>query len=393
MRIALISLVTPYRDNKRGTSALPYHLIKYRPSGVDIAIFTLNSNCLTREEMDEVEQELGVTIQEFPRPWWSRHAAKLLPVRVFLRYPHANYLRLKDDAVRKVKAWHPDAVWVCGEELSQITRQFAGLTCVHTLPDCESLYYRRMLQQRFVQQDKKLLWRNRVMWPKYRRMEAHFLPTVKCHLVGLADKEELEAVNPQVQAHFIRHPHYDVFEPTKVIHFAIPKIRIVIAGQRNLYMAQATDELVDALCAVDDLQQHYVITFLGKGWETAVGRLSSAGYEVHHIGFADDYKAELVRHDIQLTPITIGTGTKGKVLDALANGLLVIGTPYAMENIAVEDGKSCLVFETPQQAIDILQVIPQDVEHYEAMAHAGRECVLKHHDRQTVSAALFRLFN
>ena len=136
---------------------------------------------------------------------------------------------------------------------------------------------------------------------------------------------------------------------------------------------------------------HYTITFLGKGWERHVEALRSIGVEVNHIKFAPDYIEEIIKHDIQVTPITIGTGTKGKVLDALANGLLVLGTPYAMENIAVEHGTSCMVWRTPQELLQVLQDIPQRIEHYEQMAEAGRQMVLEHHNREKIARQLFGL--
>lgn len=83
------------------------------------------------------------------------------------------------------------------------------------------------------------------------------------------------------------------------------------------------------------------------------------------------------------------------MLDALANGLLVIGTPYAMENIAVKHGESCIVYQQPQEVIDILlDIVKNDnanMEKYEAMARAGQEAVLKWHDRAKIAKELFGL--
>ena len=119
--------------------------------------------------------------------------------------------------------------------------------------------------------------------------------------------------------------------------------------------------------------------------------LRNLGFEVEHIKFAPDYIDEIIKHDIQVTPITVGTGTKGKVLDALANGLLVLGTPYAMENIAVEHGTSCVVWETPEQLVETLMDIPTRVEHYEQMAQVGRKAVLEQHDPVRIAKQLFEV--
>jgi len=113
---------------------------------------------------------------------------------------------------------------------------------------------------------------------------------------------------------------------------------------------------------------------------------------VEHIKFAPDYIEEICKHDIQITPISIGTGTKGKVLDALANGLLVIGTPFAMENIAVKHGESCIEYRQPQEVIAVLKDIPNNIQKYEMMAAEGRKAVLTEHCPSKTSRELFGLF-
>ena len=206
---------------------------------------------------------------------------------------------------------------------------------------------------------------------------------------------------------------------------------MLVAGQYNYYMKEEADLLIEQICnvnvndngnlsaaqyenvggeIVNVLKEHYVFTFLGKGWEKHVETMRQAGYEVEHITFAPDYIEEICKHDIQITPIAIGTGTKGKVLDALANGLLVIGTPYAMENIAVEHSVSCIVYRDPQEVIKILMDIVKNDNgnvngnvnvnklpryensnrrKYEEIAAEGQRQVLKHHDRKLIAEQLF----
>lgn len=225
---------------------------------------------------------------------------------------------------------------------------------------------------------------------------------ISYHLVGEEDKNFLLEINPKLNAQFIRHPRYEVRslspDPSpegKGRRFHQPKIKVLIAGRYDLYMKQEADLLVEQICNVhvndnvNYLPKNYVFTFLGKGWERHVESMRQAGYEVEHIAFAPDYIEEICKHDIQITPIAIGTGTKGKVLDALANGLLVIGTPYAMENIAVENGKSCIVYQKPEEVIKILLGIPKNIQKYEEMAAEGQRQVLKHHDRKLIAEQLF----
>lgn len=394
----MITTMTPTSENIRGTSALPYHLLAGRGNDVSVEIYTFNNNYISNNKMRQVEEELGVAIKLVPLPKWFRFIFKfhLLFVRLFLKYPIHHYIKLPQETVKEIVEKNPDIIWVYGEEWSRVTKQFDGFRRIHTMPDSEALYYYRMLGQRFVTQNWKRFLRCALMYPKFLALERSYSidKTVIYHLVGKEDANFLKEMNPGIQARFIRHPHYKVSGCKTTIEFHQPKIRLLIAGQYNLYMQQTADELMPYL--IDNnilLKKAYTITFLGKGWERHVELLKDAGYDVRHISFAPNYIEEICKHDIQLTPITVGTGTKGKVLDALANGLLVLGTPFAMENIAVEHNKSCIIWHHASELPGILIDIAENKDKYELIASAGRDIVLKEHNPVKIAKKLFSLYN
>lgn len=412
MKITLITFVTPAAENIRGTSALPYHLIKggsptpSLPEGEgDIAhnfsIYTFNNNALSDEKIAEVSQELGAEIKTIPLPRWYQWMFRLhlLFLRIFMKLPFLNYITLPQGYVDEIKASQPDLIWVMGEEMSRIVKQFPNQRRIQIGPDTESLYYYRMMGRRFVMNNALDYWKCALMYRKYARMEREFCTdeNFTYYAVGEEDVRHLQQLNPKVKAKFLRHPHYEISKlRTKNeelrMKFHSPKIKLLIAGRYDLYMKQEADLLSSQFTVhSSQLSENYVITFLGKGWEKHVETLRGAGYEVNHITFAPDYIEEIVKYDIQITPISIGTGTKGKVLDALANGLLVIGTPYAMENIAVEHDRSCIVYNNPHEVIDVLLEIPQNLERYEQIAAEGQKRVLELHNRQHIADELFGL--
>ena len=236
------------------------------------------------------------------------------------------------------------------------------------------------------------------MYPKYLNMEKKFdtSPNVHYHLVGEGDVEFLKEIKPGILAHFIRHPHYQVALPEKTISFSSPRIKVLIAGQYNLYMKQDADEMIAHLSKgknVIALKGYYEFTFLGKGWEQHVRTLTNVGYQVGHIKFAPNYIEEIKKYDIQITPISIGTGTKGKVLDAFANGLLVIGSLYALENISVKNNISCLQYNDTKEIITILKEIYSNQSCYEDIAREGRRVILEYHSGLSIAQQLFSLFN
>lgn len=395
MRITLITFVTPYHFNKGAASALPYHLLQRREEDIDVKIYTYNHNRLSTEEIQDVEKELNVEIKLLHYPKWIKwlFVFHLSFLKVFLRLPLFAYFKLTRQEVEKVRADHPDALWIYSADLVKVEKQFPEIPCLMTLPDSVSLYYYRRLNVAFSLNDWKTHVKDFLMYRKYIHLEQDYTVSDNrwYHLVGEEDANELCRINPGISAHFVHHPTYNILEPAKSVSFSVPKIKLLLAGQYNYYMQQTGDELIDALSTDHELQHLYDITFLGKGWEHSVKALENAGYDVHHIHFAPNYIEEIVKYDIQITPIAIGTGTKGKVLDALANGLLVIGTPYAMENIAVKDKESCLIYKDAQTALDLLKKVAQDRAKYEVMAEKGRESVISQHERSYCAKRMFDL--
>ena len=396
MKVTMISVMMPAAENIRGTSALPYHLLAGRDKNIEVILYSYNLNRLSKEQIDSVAKELNIKIYILPVPWWYVFFLRFFsPFRILLNYPIVNYINLSSLQLDTIINDNPDAIWIYGEELSRVSRQLKDFRRVHTLPDCESLYYYRMLGKRFAIRNKIRFWRSAFMYPKYLNMEKQFdtSSNIHYHLVGEADVDFLKEICPGIQAHFLRHPHYQVAKPAKVISFSTPKIKVLIAGQYNLYMQQDADAMINCLIKdkeLSDLKEHYVYTFLGKGWEHHVNSLNNAGYEANHIKFAPNYIEEICKHDIQVTPICIGTGTKGKVLDAIANGLLVIGTWYALENIAVKHLESCIEYGEAKEFIKILRDIIVRRNYYENIALKGKKSILELHNEKLISEQLFR---
>lgn len=398
MKIALISNMTPAAENVRGTSALPFHLLVHRPKDVEVDVYSFDYNQLSPEKIKESEERLNVKINILPRPkkidWVLNHKVGLI-CRLFMSYPIHNYVTLAEEQLAEIKSKEYDGIWIYGEEMSRVSKQFAEYKRCHLLPDCTSLFFYRMMSRRFVFKSLSYMLKNFIFYRKFLKMESEFDMSKNIHyfLVGEADTESLRNINPGIQAHFLRHPHYDVESGNSNFNFdSNKKIKLLVAGRNDYYMQQDADLAVEALCEYKELASDYSITFLGKGWESHVDKLDSVGYDVHHITFADDYIQEISKHDIQLTPISIGTGTKGKVLDALSNGLLVIGTWYAMENIAVRSGDSCVTYDSTSELVDWLRKLAADRTLITQIANKGREAVLTEHSRAKVSEEFFSKF-
>lgn len=396
MKIALISLFVPTVENYNGASALPYHIIEHRKSEIDINIYTWNFNNVTPEQIKAVEENLNVRITILKLSFLMRMFTKtpLFNIRAILKYPYLRYLSIGKFFRHTIKTEY-NAVWIYGEEISHMSKYFNPIPVVTTTPDCEALYYSRILnmpQKLFRTSD---YLRYTLMYRKYLTLARDFPvgANITYHLVGEEDCSFLKSINPQVSAYFIPHPHYHYdHDKSRLIDFSKPKLKILIAGRYDVYMKEAADEAMNMFLSNRQFISTYRITFLGKGWESHVKQLEKIGYEVSHILYAPIYANELIKHDIQLTPISVGTGTKGKVLDAFVNGLLVIGTYRAIENIQADDCKDFYLYTTGEELKQILNQIDIDRDTAKAIAESGRNTIKCNHDQSKIAKQFFNLF-
>ena len=164
------------------------------------------------------------------------------------------------------------------------------------------------------------------------------------------------------------------------------KIKVVLSGKPDIYTNTDVNEFMRLLLTSTDklLKDRFENTFLGKMWTPYVDRLVGAGYEGKQIGWVDNYIESLAEYDVQIFPISVGSGTKGKVLDALSTGLVCIGSDYAFENIAVEDGESCCVYKHCSEILDFLKKIAECPSEYEKMADLGRKQVRLYHNPEMI---------
>ena len=379
-----------------GPSGHPYHLLLERPEGIDVTIYSYNTNALTQAQIARVENELSIKIKLLSLPLWLTRVIRyrLSFIRTFLKFPIYSYIKLSETQVNEITSQKPDGIWYYGHGLSNVIRQFGGIRTVYSIADSYTLHFYRRIKLKSTVVSFKEYLRNVINYRKHYRMELDY-PTnnVVYHTVGNGDRYFLLTINPDIDVRFLRHPHYELSNPLKEIDFARPKIRLLIAGRYDIYSFEAADALIKSFKNADDtVKGAFKLTILGKGWENHYDTLKDSGWDVNLIKFAPDYIEEITKHDIQINPLSLGTGTKGKVLDALANGLLVIGTPYALENIAVKNGESCVEYTHAEEVTATLHDIINNREKYEQMARNGRDAVLRHHNRRQVSQQFFNLF-
>jgi glycosyltransferase involved in cell wall biosynthesis len=102
------------------------------------------------------------------------------------------------------------------------------------------------------------------------------------------------------------------------------------------------------------------LRILGKQPPPAVLALQKPGVEV--VGFVEDLRPSLAEAAAVVVPLRLGSGTRLKIVEAMAMGKAVISTHLGAEGLEVEHGKDILLADEPEGfAREVLRVLHEPV--------------------------------
>jgi len=97
---------------------------------------------------------------------------------------------------------------------------------------------------------------------------------------------------------------------------------------------------------------------IGRGATPA--DIARAGTDVRFRGFVDDLSAALAEYDLMVAPIRFGSGTKLKVLDAMAHKIPLVTTTVGAEGLFIEHGRHAWVADSASAFADGVCVLAND---------------------------------
>ncbi len=74
--------------------------------------------------------------------------------------------------------------------------------------------------------------------------------------------------------------------------------------------------------------------------------------KVSATGFVDDFRPLVHEAAVYILPLRVGSGTRLKLLEAMAMGKAIVSTRIGAEGVVLEDGENILMADTPQEIAD-----------------------------------------
>jgi glycosyltransferase involved in cell wall biosynthesis/peptidoglycan/xylan/chitin deacetylase (PgdA/CDA1 family) len=130
------------------------------------------------------------------------------------------------------------------------------------------------------------------------------------------------------------------------------------------------------------------VYLVGRGSER-LGRLERSGVSV--VGEVEDLVAELHRARVLVLPLRAGSGTRLKVVEAMAAGLPIVSTRFGVAGLEVRDGEHVLLGESAEElAAQAVRVLRDDELAFQ-LSRAGRALVERRYDWSILAQPLVEL--
>ncbi len=101
-------------------------------------------------------------------------------------------------------------------------------------------------------------------------------------------------------------------------------------------------------------------------------------------GSVPDMEACIRDSDIVVVPLRIGSGTRLKILEAMALGKPVVATAIGAEGLNVNHGRNILIADTPEDfALNVIHLLAEP-EFAKTIGNAGRELVMREYNRSII---------
>lgn len=108
-------------------------------------------------------------------------------------------------------------------------------------------------------------------------------------------------------------------------------------------------------------------------------------------GTVDDVRPWYRSAFVVVVPLRTGSGTRLKILEAMATGVPVISTRLGAEGLDVTDGLNIILAETARETINAINDLRDSSERWHSLAEAGRKLVRDHYDWTILGERLFRV--
>jgi glycosyltransferase involved in cell wall biosynthesis len=229
------------------------------------------------------------------------------------------------------------------------------------------------------------------------RVEDQLLDTCRTHTVtSERERQKLLARRPGANIQVIPNGVDASFYTAKKIADAPPKTRVGDLKQTILFVGYMDYHAnIDAVTwfsrvAWPEIARTYpAMHFVIVGRDPAPEVRALASDRIHVTGTVDDVRPFYASAVAAVVPLRSGSGTRLKILEAMAAGVPVVSTKLGAEGIDIEDGLHYLQADSGPEIAAAVHLIASSEEIRSRLSQAARELVCRTYDWSVIGERLF----
>ncbi|HCR81139.1 MAG: Glycosyl transferase group 1 [Candidatus Pacebacteria bacterium GW2011_GWB1_47_8] len=113
---------------------------------------------------------------------------------------------------------------------------------------------------------------------------------------------------------------------------------------------------------------------------------------IHVLGRITDIRTAFKQSHVLVAPVFSGTGTRYKILEAMASGTPVVASKIAVEGLGVTHGTNVLTSNSAEEMADSIIKLLQNKKLWKKLSEQGRQFVHKNFDWQEISQKLDMIY-
>jgi glycosyltransferase involved in cell wall biosynthesis len=166
-----------------------------------------------------------------------------------------------------------------------------------------------------------------------------------------------------------------------------------VGGMTGPYNSDAVDFFIEKIWPVIKYEvPEATIDFAGGGPTQTLRNKALEDKNIHVLGFVPDIRPIVQRASVFIAPIRIGSGTKIKVLNAMAQAKPVVATTTAAEGIDVTPEENILIADDPGEFAKKVIYLLSHEEIAREMGEKAREMMEKKYSWDVISENIHRTY-
>ena len=137
-------------------------------------------------------------------------------------------------------------------------------------------------------------------------------------------------------------------------------------------------------------RQNLHLEIIGRNQNPSVP--AAAEGRVSFAGFVDDLQARVRRAAVFIVPLRAGSGTRLKILEAMAMGKAIISTRIGAEGIGLVDGNSAFLADTPDEFARAIERLLDDPELRQRLGRRARLLAEQHYGWTAIGERLLATY-